>query len=372
MSTATLTPTTGGPPSAGAAAPRAAGSCPANIRETKICFGFVAQTDLPTPNTAAEMWSMTKTNPALAVVTPVMEDDSQDIGKGDEFPTTTFPTNVDTAVAIEKYCSSEFLAWLFCFSTGKATKTGTAPALTYAAVPSDPVVNCIDLPPFTYAEQIRAEPDSVIDRALVGMVINDLTLTMESGPGRANCRVAVNCVGTGMVENPSGIIMPALTPEHFLNASGATININGIDYVLAASFISCEFRWNNNVRLPSGLYPGSGVQNGFAIRGRMEYGNRECTFTFVARAAKGSIEFNALMNQTEGPATIAVKGAVIAPGPDTHGFQIDMPRTTFSAVVNGETDGIVNVTVTVRVLKPTTGDYVTMSATTTKDGILGL
>jgi hypothetical protein len=347
-------------------------SCPANVRETKIAFGFVPQPDLPTPNTPPEMWSLTKTNPALGVVTPINETDADDIGKGDEFPTATFPTSIDTAATIEKFCSSEFLAWLFCFTTGQATKTGN----TYTAVPSDPVVNCLNLPAFTYAEQIRPQPDSVVDRAMVGMVVNDWTLTMESGPGRANCRVAVNCVGTGKTIAPSGITpWPAIEPEHFLNAASATISILGIDYVMSASFISAELRWGNNVRLPSGLYPGSGVQNGYAIRGRMEYGSRECSLRFVARALKGSPEYALLMTPApgnEGSVTISTTGATIGAGPGKHGFTVTFPRAVFTAVVNGEADGIVTVDCVVTPLKPPTGDYVTLSATTEKSGILGL
>jgi hypothetical protein len=350
-------------------------SCPANVRETKIAFGFKPQADLPTENLPPEMWSLTKTNTALMTVTPTNETDANDIGKGDEFPTQTFPTSIDAAVPIEKYCSSEFMAWLFCFTTGKATKTPAGTGFTYAAVPSDPVLNCINLPPFTYAEQIRTPPDSVIDRAAIGMVVNDWTLTMESGPGRANCRVAVNCVGTGKSLQPSGITpWPAVTAENFLNAASAAINIVGIDYVLSASFISLEFRWNNNVRLPSGLYPGSGTQNGYAVRGRMEYGNRECSLSFVARAAKGSPEYAALMTQppTEGPVTVSTAGALIGLGPSKHGFTISFPRAVFTAVANGDADGIVTVNCTVTGLKPTSGDYITMSATTEQDGILGL
>ena len=98
-------------------------SCPANIRETKICFGYKPQADLATENVIAEVWSLTKTNTALMVVNPVNEDDANDIGKGDEFPTQTYPTNIDTAFGLEKYCSSEIMAWVFCFSTGEATKT---------------------------------------------------------------------------------------------------------------------------------------------------------------------------------------------------------------------------------------------------------
>jgi len=367
MAAATLPPPTQtGDPKTGS------GSCPANIRETKIAFGFKPQPDLPTENTALEIWSLTKTNPALSVVTPQTEDDANDIGKGDEFPSQQFPTSIDTAVAIEKYVSSEFLAWAFCFATGKATKTAAGTGYKYDAVPSDPAVNCINLPPFTFAEQIRAAPDSVVDRALVGMVVNDFTLTMESGPGRANCRITCNCVGTGKVVTPSGLVFPAVTVEHFLNAASATITINGIDYITTQSFISMEFRWNNNVRLPSGFYPGSGTQNNYAIRGRMEYGNREMTLNFVARAQKGSTEFNNLMNQTEGPLAVTLSGAVIGAGPNKHAMAITAPRTVISAATNGDADGIVTINCAVKFLKPPTGDIITMSATCEKDGILGL
>ena len=371
---ATLTPTAPPPGTPGVLA--GPPSCPANVRETKIAFGFVPQADLATENTPPQIWSVTKTNTALGVVTPTTETDANDIGKGDEFPTQVFPTSIDTAVTIEKFCSSEFLAWLFCFTTGKASKAAAGTGSTYTAVPSDPAVACINLPAFTYAEQIRTPPDSVIDRAMIGMVISDWTLTMESGPGRANCRVSVNCVGTGKTAAPSGITpWPPVEAEHFLNAASAAISILGQDYVMTASFISLELRWANNVRLPSGLYPGSGVQNGYAIRGRMEYGTRECSLRFVARALKGSPEYTMLMTPppaNEGPVTVSVTGATIGGGPSTHNFTVSFPRAVFTAVVNGDADGIVTVDCTVTPLKPATGDYVTLAATTEKAGIFGL
>jgi hypothetical protein len=347
------------------------------VRETKIAFAFKAQTDIAVANPVAELWSLTKTNPALGVVTPNVETDANDIGKGDEFPSQTFPTNMDTAAPIEKYCSSEFMAWLFAFTTGQVTKVAAGTGWTYTAIPADPVLHCLDLPPFTYAEQIRTPPDAVIDRAMVGMVVNDWTLNMESGPGRANCRVSVNLVGTGKTVAPSGITpWPTVTAEHFLNAASATINILGMDYVLAATFISLDFRWNNNVRLPSGLYPGSGTQDGYAIRGRMEYGTREMGLHFVARAVKNSPEYTKLMAvppANEGAVTVSVTGATIGAGPQKHTFSIAYARAQLTAVVNGEADGIVTVDCNVVGLKPTGGGpYITLSATTTKDGLLAL
>ena len=361
------------PPPAGVN-PLATTSCPANVQETFIAFGYAPQVDVPTINTLAQMWSLTKVNPALSTVNPVNETNALDIGKGNEFASQVFPSYQDASIALEKYVSSEFLAWVFCFATGKATKTAAGTGgFTYAAVPNDPTVDCINLPCFTWDEQIRPQPNSVVDRALIGCVVGDFTITMSSGPGRANCRVACTLPGSGRIQSPGLTPLPAVTLEHFLNAAGATININGIDYVLAQSFISLEFRWNNNVRLDTGFYPGSGTENGYAVRGRMEYGVREMTLNFVARAQKGSVEYNNLINQVEGPATFGVQGASID-ATHFHSFQVNMPRTRFQSVVNGDDANIVTVQCGVTPLLPTDGvtPIITMSATTTHDGILGL
>jgi hypothetical protein len=176
--------------------------CPANIRETKIAFGLVPQTDLVTPNLPSEMWCVTKTNPSMMVVTPATETDALDIGKGDEFPTQIFPVSMDAVMPIEKYVSSEFLAWLFCFTTGNAVKTAAGTGFKYCAEPSDPAVACINLPAFTAAEQVRTPPESVVDRKSIGMVVASWSLTMESGPGRNNCKVSASFQGTGNVESP--------------------------------------------------------------------------------------------------------------------------------------------------------------------------
>lgn len=347
--------------------------CPANIRETKIAFGLVPQTDLVTPNLPAEMWSVTKTNPSMMVVTPTTETDAADIGKGDEFPTQIFPVSMDAVMPVEKFVSSEFMAWLFCFTTGNATKVGNK----YCAEPADPAVACINLPPFTAAEQVRPPNNSVVDRKSIGMVVASWSLTMESGPGRNNCKVSASFQGTGNVESPPDVAItpwPPVEAEHFLNAASASIVIAGVDYVLGQTFMSLNFTWTNNVRLDSGYYPGSGIdENGFAIRGRMEYSTRECTLSFVARAVKGSPEYNALVSLTPGVANIKLEGATIGAGPDKHGIEIIIPKSVFSAVVYGEADGLVTVECTASPLKDAaTGKYVTMCATTTKTGIFGL
>ena len=192
------------PPRTDMATPRAGGpaSCPANIQETQIAFGYAPQTDVATPNIYHRLWSMTKINPALSVVASDQRDERARHRQRQRIPESGLPVLQDASVAVEKYVSSEFMAWLFCFATGKATKTALGTGFTYAAVPNDPAVDCINLPPFTWDEQIRPQPNSVIDRALIGCVVGEWTLTMQSGPGRANCRVACTLPGIGPRAKP--------------------------------------------------------------------------------------------------------------------------------------------------------------------------
>ena len=79
----------------------------ANIRETRVALAFRHQADIATLPAAANFFSLSKTNAALAVVDPKTEDDAADIGKGDEFPNNVFPVNQDASAPYEKFASSE-------------------------------------------------------------------------------------------------------------------------------------------------------------------------------------------------------------------------------------------------------------------------
>src|SRR5215471_21308638 len=352
-------------------------TCPGNIRELKCAFGMKPQTDYATANLQADLWNLLRTNTAALQTDAAFETDAMDIGKGDEFAMTVFKTTMSTALEFQKYTTSEFMAWLFAFALGSCTKTAAGTGWTYASVPQDPTTACINLPSFTYVEQIRTGANAIIDRAAVGMVVNDFQLNLTSGPGRANCQVTAHWVGTGNIIRPSALTIPVATQEHLLNVSSATVlTVNGIDYLggtRAGCFTSLQFGWNNNVRLDTGYYPGSGAQNGFALRGRMEFGTRAVTLSFVARAVAGSQEYANLLAMTEGATTITITGAVIGAGPQTHGMTISCPRTIITSDVVGDDNGIVTVNCTVTILKPTDGvtPLCTLSATTASNGIFG-
>ncbi len=339
----------------------------ANIRETKIAFGYKKQAALQTANVLADVWSLAKVNASLSNPTPVNEDDAQDIGKGHEFATQTFPSHYEASGSMEKYLSSQILAWVFAFGLGAKVKTGTT-ALTYTCTPQNPVTADIELPQFSFIETIRQGGSSVIDRMLVGCVIEDFTITIGSGPGRANAKVTVNFVGCGKLTEPSAITIPALTPENSLSQGSAAVSINGVDYVTTRNLVSLEFGFKNNIRLDSGFFPGSGIQSGFAIRGRMEFGDRVASLKFVARFQNGSDELTKLKAQTTGTAVVGLTGSLIS-GSDNHAMTVTFHKVAFKTAVIGDADGIVTVEVECSPLYHPTNGLLTAVAVTTQDNI---
>jgi hypothetical protein len=342
----------------------------ANIRETRIAVSAQRQAALQTALTAAECVSFTKLNAAISVVDMVTENDATEIGKGNEFAFNNYKSHWNVTGSFEKFISSQFLAWVVAFGLGKTTKTTPAAgAFTYTCVPQDPVTDGIDMKAFTCVEAIRQGGSAVLDRALVGCVISDFTITLMSGPGRANAKVVANFMGCGRIVSPSTITVPNSLSEMFLNAASAAITINGVNYVSSANFVMLEQTWNNSVRDASGFYPGSGVEQGAAIRGRMEFGDRVPGFRFQARFRNGSTELASLYAQTEGTVVWSLTGSLIA-GSTNHGCSCTWHRMRFSSAVVNDTEGIVTVEVVVTPMWHTSNGLMTFAVTTTLDNIL--
>ncbi|HOQ47923.1 MAG TPA: hypothetical protein PK157_21620 [Bryobacteraceae bacterium] len=341
---------------------------PANIRETKIGFGYKKQTDLATANAVGDIWSLTKTNAALTTVTLNTENDAAELGKGHEFATQTFKSHWDVSGSIEKYLSSEIAAWAFVFGLGGRVKSGTPPTITYTCTPQDPVTGGIELPAFSFIEAIRQGASAVLDRMAVGCVVEEFRITLGSGPGRANSRITVNFAGSGKLVEPSGITLPAGTAEHLLPGASAQVVINGVDYVTSRNLVSLELGFKNNLRLDSGFYPGSGIQDGAAIRGRLEFGDREASLKFVARFEHGSTELTKLRNQTTGTAVVSLQGDLIS-GSDYHSLEVTFHKVAFRTAVVGDTDGIVTVEVECHPLWDATNGLLTAVAKCSQDNI---
>ena len=336
---------------------------PANEREILIGVGKNCQDDLATANTATGMIRLGKLNASNMYPRLMTENDAEEYGKGHEFATAVYKTHWDVSGQLEKYLSSEFAAWVMAFSLGNVVKSGTTPNFTYTCTPLDPVTDGIELPSFSFVEQMRPGTSPIVDFMNVGCVIEGWNLTIGSGPGRASAKLVADIVGSGKFMEPSLITLPAATTEHLLPAASAAIEINGVDYVTSKNFVSLEAGWRNNILLDDGFYPGSGTNEGAAIRGRMEVGNREASLRFTARFDETSLEYTKLKAQTEGTAVITLTY-------DTnHSMTMTYQRVQFGAVERGGQNGIVTVDVTCVPLYHSTNGIFSSVIGTTLDGI---
>jgi hypothetical protein len=315
------------------------------LQEVLICFGKQKQTDIATANTAAQMWQLRKLNAALANPKLNTENDADEYGKGHEFPTQSFQTSWDAGSTIEKYLSAEVAAWAMAFGLGKVVKSGTTPNFTYTCTPLVPASgDSAELPYFSFVEQIRPGAGVVLDRMAVGCAVEGWTISIGSGPGRANSKITVEFVGSGKLTEPSGITVPAATVEKLLPAASLALTINGVNYVSNKNIVSLETSWKNNLLADAGFYPGSGFQTtgvatSGAIRGRLEFGKRQGTLRFTARFENGSTELTKLKSQTSGTAVISLSYDA------NNSLDLTWQKVTFATAEVGETDGIVTVAV---------------------------
>ena len=168
------------------------------LQEVLIAFGKGKQTDISTANTAATMWQLRKLNATLANPKLATESDAEEYGKGHEFPTQTFKTAWDVGGTLEKYLSAEIAAWAMAFGLGKVVKSGASPNFAYTCTPLFPANgDSAELPYFSFVEQIRPGAGSVIDRMAVGCGIESWQISIGSGPGRANSKIAIEFAGSG-------------------------------------------------------------------------------------------------------------------------------------------------------------------------------
>ena len=340
-----------------------------NIREARIAFGFKKQSTISTASISADLWQMNKMNSQLADVQFGTEINN-DIGVGTDFVTEVFKTGKSMSIAMEKPATSQFAAWAFGFGLGKTTKTGTGPWV-YTSTPTVGSVDGIGLPAFTCIEALRAGTGGeLFNRAMIGNVVNDFKFTVEKGPTRSASRLSVNCVGTGNTIDTNVIAFPASTTvEHRMPSASAAVTINGVNYITGGWLESLELTYNNNIRTDDMYFPGSGVQNGFAIGGRMEFGDRRtCGLTFTARGAPTSPEITTLRNLTEGTAVITLTGDLISGG-DFHTTTITLHRNVFSALSFADANGIVTVNVTCQPMWHSTNGLITTATKTNIDAI---
>ena len=310
---------------------------PARVQQLIMGLGKGKQTNIATAGTTFLRFK--KLDTGLTTPKPIFENDAAEIGKGHEFITQTFASHYEVANRLEKYASAEFVTWALAYGLGNIVQTGSVAPYTYTITPLNPGV-ALELPYFSLVEQVAEGGGNAIDNLYVGCAIEDFTYQFNYGPGRASSKMTVNWVGSGLLTTPSGITVPALTTENNMLAASMSLSVNGVDYVTTKRILSGSVGWKNNLLLNAGFYPGSGLQNGLQVRGRMEIGARVPSFQFTARLLAGSPEYTTLVNQTTGTATLSVQHDA------NNSVSFTFPQMAFQVAENAEADGIVAVTVT--------------------------
>lgn len=313
------------------------------IRTQEQLFGFSKspQTSALTPNSAGQIIRLSKLNADLAFPNLSTEDDSAEMGKGDEWARQNFAVSWSTSGSIRKYCTSQIAQWAFNMALGSVTASD---AFTTIAVPKSPVTDGIELPYFSTLQQMRpgAVGGAPMDQLIVGAAIEEVMLDLNKGAGRQATQITVNYVGTGKFVEPSGYTMPAASTERQLQAASASVLINGVDYIASANrgnLESLRVGIKNNINADEGFFIGSGTeidgdfQSG-AVRGRLEYTNRVYSLSLVARLTKTSAEFAALRSLTRGTATVVLNG-----GPQDS-LSIVFPSVAYKSVVLQESGAI--------------------------------
>jgi hypothetical protein len=335
---------------------------PARVQQLILGVSKAKQANIATAVAAASFLRFKKLNADITSPRPVFESDAAEIGKGHEFASQTFPSHYDVANRLEKYASAEFVTWAAAFGLGNVVMSGSGPSYNYTATPIDPATT-LELPYFSLVEQVPEGGGNAVDNLYIGCAIEEWLYQFNYGPGRASSRMTVNWVGSGKVTSPSEITVPALTAEKNMLAASMALNVNGVDYVGTKRILSGAVGWKNNLLLNAGFFPGSGLQDGLQIRGRMEIGTRVPSFQFTTRLIAGSTEYNTLTNQTTGTAVLTVQ--YDADNQVTFTFQ----KMAFQVVENAEADGIVAVTVTGAPMYDDTNGVLTVASKCSIQGI---
>lgn len=321
---------------------------PARVQGLRYGLGSAKQADISTA--AATFNRFRKSNMDIQTLDYQTEDDKDEIGKGDEFISEVFPTAWDVKGSIEKFGSAEFTLWAWAYALGNANLTGGL----YTLNPTDPGVS-IELPYFSVVQQLDEGGSSAIDETLLGCMLASVETRFNYGPGRQSLKNLVNFVGSGKHTLPSGVALPAVLSEKYMLGSSAAITINGHDYVSDTTMLSGSMGWNNNPLEAAGYFIGSGIVDGAAVRGRIEFGNRVPSLTFTVRLKNNSPELAALIAQTTGTAVLTFTYDA------THFVTFTWQSVSYKMVQRTEADGIVAVTVTVATKKDPTNGVLTVT-----------
>lgn len=319
-----------------------------DTRELRVAWGFNRQAALQTALAVGSLWSLNQSNDDFGFPRPNHEDNANDKGKGTPFPTQRFKTTLDSSTPWNYYLTSQNAAMLAVFGLGKVSEAveGANGGVKYVCAPNVVLAAANDdMPSTSNLVTVRQGASDVVDHLLIGMCCEEFTITVTRGPGRENATMTSSWVGCGKYTKPSGIVQPALTVEHELNAGGVSIlSLFGTDLLPTKRFEQFTFTVKNNIRLDRGYYPGSGSQLGYQLRGRMLRGPQQITASYQALLEDGSPEFDAVLAGTQGVFRMKMEGPQIGAGPEKHYLDITLPKVQLLEAPFSADDGLMMVT----------------------------
>jgi hypothetical protein len=336
------------------------------VQTLLFALGIPSQANITTA--AASFIHLDKLNATITSPNPTFESDASYIGKGGptpEWATIAAPVAFNVKGSIEKYGSAEFLTWMCAYALGTVTYAST----TYTITPLDTRTS-LELPYFSLVEQITESGSSAVNNLYLGNTLDSFDITFNSGPGRQSLKATAAFVGSGNVTTPSGVTVPAITPDHYMVSQSATsLSINGINYLTAKSIINGSWKWSNALASKNGFFPGSGVvavgAGEAAVMGRIEVGDRSSSFEFTARMLSAGTEYTKLLAGTTGSVVLTFYLDA------THNFTITMNSVQFTSVENTSVDGLAAVKVMCTLLSDPT--FTTPLVTVTAEcGIVGI
>ena len=275
---------------------------PARIQQLIIGLGKGKQANIATAG--ATFLRLQEARHGLTTPKPVFENDAAEIGKGHEFITQTFPSHYEVANRIEKYASAEFVTWAWRSRSATSRRpVRRRRTRTRSAHQSGHHARIAVLLARRAGGRRRRQRDRQSVRRLRHRGFH-VPVQLRSGP-----RVLE-------VDGQLGRLRPGDDAErHYRSrAHHRKQHARGVHVALGERRRLRRHeahpvrvgRLEEQPAVERGLLPGSGLQNGLQVRGRMEIGARVPSFQFTARLLAGSPEYNTLVNQTTGTATLSV------------------------------------------------------------------
>lgn len=327
---------------------------PARVQNLIFALSQNKQTNITTA--ATTFLRFRKLNMNMTTAEFMVENDAAEIGKGTEFVTQSFDVAQDAKGSIEKFGSSEFMTWAFAYGLGAASVSGSGP-FVYTITPLDPT-STLELPYFTLVETLAEGGGNAISNLFPGCAVEEVSLSFNYGPGRQSVKLTVGFIGSGVVNSATGATVPATLAENYFLSQSMTLTVNGTNYITAKTILSGSITWKNNLMANAGYFPGSGLQNNAAVRGRLEIGDRAVGFSFQIRLLHTSTEYAQMVAQTSGSAVLSFTN-----GP--YSTTITFGQVTITAVELGNADGLATIQVTITPQQASTlSAFLTVSSTT--------